>query len=538
MKKNYLLTLRSKITLLILLPVVVCTVTAIYISSIKIKKQGIADLEEKSLAILTRLESARKYVALQDNLSKIVLEMKQEYPDGNIPKDEKERMLKQVPIFASMEIGKDNAELDQYQFQIAALNPRNKKNQANTNQTKLLNHYIVSKSTETTTVLDKTNNVLMVSRPVYLDEKQGCLVCHGHPSTSPWGNGKDILGYDLENYKDGDLVAMFTIISSTKPVDEKVMASISNIIMWGLIVVIIAFVISSLFLKKITTSITKIISINNRMAMGDLNAEIDIHQNDEIGDLADSIASMLNNLKEIVTKIIDGSNTIAETSKQLNQTAILVSQGASEQASSSEEVSSSVEEMSVGIEQNSENAIKTEEISMKAAYDITKVSEASIQSVKAIKEIVSRINIINDIAFQTNILALNAAVEAARAGEYGKGFAVVAAEVRKLAQKSKAAADEIDNLSKSSVVITEEAGKLMMNLIPDIATTSSLVQEISASGREQKIGSGQVNIAIQELNKVIQQNAAVSEEMAASVTVLESEAEQLKKLVSFFTFDK
>ena len=268
---------------------------------------------------------------------------------------------------------------------------------------------------------------------------------------------------------------------------------------------------------------------------GDLSIKLDKRsENDE---LMQSLSDMVLQLQTIIQGIIDSANNIASASQQLSATSQQVSQGASEQAASTEQVSSSIEEMSANIQQNTGNAQETEKISSSASVKIKEGFKSSEISVSAMKEIAQKINIINDIAFQTNILALNAAVEAARAGEHGRGFAVVAAEVRKLAEKSKIAADQIDELSKNGVEISEKAGKQLADAVPEIGKTAQLIQEIAAASIEQNSGVAQISDAIQLLNQVTQQNAAGSEEMATSAEELSAQAEQLKSLVSFFRID-
>ncbi|PKP11451.1 MAG: hypothetical protein CVU09_04070 [Bacteroidetes bacterium HGW-Bacteroidetes-4] len=267
---------------------------------------------------------------------------------------------------------------------------------------------------------------------------------------------------------------------------------------------------------------------------GDLKFSFRYDSEDEVGVMAKSLTQMTNKLNEIIGGIMEGSIGIQSASNQINSGSQQISQSSSEAAASVEEISASVEQMASNIQQNNDNAKETEKIAVQSAETINRGNESVQVMLKSMSEIAERIGIINDIALQTNILALNAAVEAARAGEHGKGFAVVAAEVRKLAELSKNAATQIDELSINGVKISEEAGKNLNEIVPQIKKTAALVQEISAASMEQSSGAEQINESIQQLNQVTQQNASASEELAATAEELNSQAEQLREMISFF----
>jgi methyl-accepting chemotaxis protein len=189
------------------------------------------------------------------------------------------------------------------------------------------------------------------------------------------------------------------------------------------------------------------------------------------------------------------------------------------------------------VKQNADNANQTEKIAAQSAKDAEASGVAVGRAVEAMQTIAAKITIVQEIARQTDLLALNAAVEAARAGEHGKGFAVVASEVRKLAERSQAAAAEIGTLSTESVKVAQEAGGMLSRLVPDIKKTAELVQEITAACREQDVGSAQINQAIQQLDKVGQQNASASEQVSSTSEELASQAEQLQSTISFFRIE-
>ncbi len=268
------------------------------------------------------------------------------------------------------------------------------------------------------------------------------------------------------------------------------------------------------------------------IARGDLTGNVKVLSDKDT--LGKSLSAMIEKLRAVVSDVKTAADNMASGSQQLSAGSEQLSQGATKQAASAEEASSSVEEMNATIRQNADNAQQTEKIAIKSSVDAQESGKAVAEAVAAMKDIAGRISIIEEIARQTNLLALNAAIEAARAGDHGKGFAVVAAEVRKLAERSQAAAGEIGKLSISSVQVSERAGAMLAKLVPDIQKTAELVQEISAASKEQAAGANQINSAVLQLNQVIQQNAGASEEMSSTAEELSSQAEQLQDAVAFF----
>ncbi|MBW6423733.1 methyl-accepting chemotaxis protein [Rhizobium sp. XQZ8] len=303
-----------------------------------------------------------------------------------------------------------------------------------------------------------------------------------------------------------------------------------------------AFLIAVLAALWIALSINRglrnAVNAVQNVAEGDLTRFATITSKDEIGELLGYVNTMIERLRGVVGDALAASDNVSSGSQELSASSEQLSQGATEQASAAEEASASMEEMAANIKQNADNAAQTEKIARQSSRDAENSGQAVNRAVGAMRTIAEKISIVQEIARQTDLLALNAAVEAARAGEHGKGFAVVASEVRKLAERSQAAAAEISALSGDTVQVATEAGDMLNKLVPDIQKTAELVSEISAACREQDIGASQINEAIQQLDKVTQQNAGASEEMSATSEELASQAEELQASIAFFKVDQ
>jgi methyl-accepting chemotaxis protein len=344
------------------------------------------------------------------------------------------------------------------------------------------------------------------------------------------------------------LVQMMALLNNVIDINEKIaaesvkqgdiavgyanMSIIVGILIGLFLSIIMAFIITRNIMNDVGGEPAMVMEVAREIASGNLTYAFD--ETNQASGIYGSIQHMTNKLKDILSEIRMGAETIANASEEISTSTQIVSQGANEQASAAEEVSSSMEEMAANIEQSNANAQQTEKIARAATLGMKNVSEASVESMNSVREIVSKITIINEIARQTSILALNAAVEAARAGEHGKGFAVVAAEVRKLADRSQIAAAEIDILSKRSLEVTELSTTKLLELIPEVEKTTSLLQEIASASSELEQGSSQINNAVNLLNTTTQQNAAAGEEMATAAEELSGQAQALEAAISYF----
>ena len=354
------------------------------------------------------------------------------------------------------------------------------------------------------------------------------------------------------NYKDNNGVknhvtlAGFIIGNSSTPwavgiiTPEKEMLKSFNdtqlrMILFGSIGVILLILITVFQSDRLVKPLRKSIRLAEKISNGNLNQHIENEYYDETGDLIKSLNRMTRKLSEMVSKISNSAQQLSEQSELLLENSSEISQGSSDQAASTEEVSSQMEEMSANISASNENAHITEQITKSTVNHIKEVNESSQASAHAMQRIAEKVGIIGDIAFQTNILALNAAVEAARAGEHGKGFAVVAAEVRKLAERSKIAAEEINKLTADSLQLTQNTKDKFESLLPEINKTLTLINEIATSSHEQILGVDQVNHAMQNLNTATQHNSMAADRTAESAREMNRLANELTETIALFT---
>lgn len=463
------------------------------------------------------------------------------------------RLFDSVPVvfaWRSAEKAATKAGLD---FGVNAFDARNPDNEPATGtiQSEMLSELTTGFKSGTTSVhrIDEDTNSLIYMRAVEL--KQSCMMCHGVPGNKydTDGDGKDILGFQMESWKPGDMHGAWTITMPLDDVDASVAGfrsdSLSMVIGLGVFGLLGFFV---LLRKSFGNPIEKVVAQISQMATGDLSVRVDSSGEDELGIMGKSLNNFLTSLDDSFTQISSGSNQIDAGSSQLASASQVLATGTADQASSLQEISASLEEMSSMTEQNSEHAQEanrltgiTSEAADRGNTEMQRMSKAVDDIKSSSTEIAKVIKVIDDIAFQTNLLALNAAVEAARAGEAGKGFAVVAEEVRSLAQRSADAAKETAGLieessrrSEAGVEISERVGKVLGEVVGSVNQVNSLVGEIASASKEQAVGISQINAGVTNLERIVQQNAASAEELASTSEETSSQVVLVKEMVDRF----
>ncbi|MAV89918.1 MAG: chemotaxis protein [Bdellovibrionaceae bacterium] len=509
-------------------------------------------LVEKSRIIHGRLSEVSKYVAEQGGLEPMIKRFTSQYEDSSQLTDaDKMVILQQVPIYASMKIGAENSEKDHYEFRVFSDEARNKKNKATPEEMQIFDRF--KNDPNLNEIVEDEAGYVTVYRPVRLKESFGCLNCHGDPATSPWKNGKDILGYPMENWKDGKLHGVFAIKNDIAIV-KQAQADAGK--------------------TSSTLMLSLMILLGGGFAIG--FAALIIR-----GPIA-TLAQIANALNVAGSEVNQASEEIASSSEGL-------AQASTEQASSLEETAASLQEISSMIEkalESSERTAKTSlgsqnsakegqaaveqmihsmgEISESNQQIMTQVNESNKKMneiVEVIQEIGQKTKVINEIVFQTKLLSFNASVEAARAGEHGKGFAVVAEEVGNLAEMSGNAAEEISSMLDASISkveqiaidtknavegliqqgksrvdsgvhVAEQCAVVLKEIVQNVSEVSSLSQEISQASKEQALGVQEINKAMTQLEEVTQKNNSVSNSTSASAGQLSAQARAMKEAVN------
>ena len=409
------MSLRKKLLILVIVPVIVCTTIAVLSSALKINHQGVDGLEDKSNAILTL------------NVDYFI----ERHIDGSTIEEDTEDDIR---------YGDDSLGTKNYRFRISSANPENPIHQATNKEMEFIDHFVADDHSQITHI-DKETNTLWVMRPVYMDESKGCLDCHSLAENESTGSMDD----KMDNIKTNSAFrGMFMVISKMEPVQKEVRSAIFQISIFGIIIMVLAIFIGFIVVTRLLKAIRQIINVSQKVSEGDLKQKVKIHTHDELEELGNYINSMVGSLNNVLREVHRSANDLAKANKEIADTTQIIANGTQNQVNQFEILVSSMDN-------TSENTVKATDFINKSVQNTDlagKGMSGVMEAMNKIEESSAKINevvgIISDISFQTNLLALNAAIEAARAGEHGKGFAVVANEVKKLSDKTTTSAKEIE----------------------------------------------------------------------------------------------
>ena len=506
----------NKIILLVLAGILLVSIVSVLVQRSVIRNQGITSSSEAMSSVLISAEGTRNYMAqVMKDESYDMVKLQEELKRNSDYRTT--AFFRTIPIIAAMNSAKEVANENNLLFRVVRDNPRNPENAPNDREKKILSY--LAQGNKEYFAEDKENNQLVYARPIFMS--QDCLQCHGNPANSPTKDGKDILGFQMEDWKVGDLRGAFILSAPMGPIESLVSSSLVNLLLWTAPLVLILCGLSYYISNK---AIVKPLQnhLNNTIVVP---------------------------IKKAIQSVSQGAESTQNSAVELMNSSQSLSRSTTEQAASVEEISATLEEMAASTQQNADNAQgsctlaeSTAKIVNEGYASVRSMGDTMNESKKSSEDLSNIIKTIEDIAFKTNLLALNASVEAARAGEKGAGFAVVAEEVGNLAHQSAEAAKSTAGIiakvrenSHKGVSISEEVAKTFESVLSKVNDLAKLAGDVAHASKEQSIGVQEINKAIANMDQVIQDVAGQTDGSAQEVEKLKEQAVALKSAVNNLT---